>query len=129
MKDTDFFISYNHKDESWATWIAGVLEENGYSTIIQAWDFLAGNDFVVEMQKALQQCKKTIIVLSENYLKSEYCQAEWSSVFARDPTGNQRILIPVRIEDVKPDGLLKSRIYIDLVGMSESDAEKNFYIR
>ena len=124
MKDTDFFISYNHKDESWATWIAGVLEENGYSTIIQAWDFLAGNDFVVEMHKALQQCKKTIIVLSENYLKSEYCRAEWSSVFARDPTGNQRILIPVRIEDVKPNGLLKSRIYIDLVGLSDSDAEK-----
>ena len=35
----DFFISYNHKDEQWATWIAKTLEDSGYTTIIQAWDF------------------------------------------------------------------------------------------
>ena len=32
----DFFISYNHKDEQWATWIAKTLEDSGYTTIIQA---------------------------------------------------------------------------------------------
>ena len=35
----DFFISYNKADKEWAKWIAGTLEENVYTTIIQAWDF------------------------------------------------------------------------------------------
>jgi hypothetical protein len=35
---TDFFISYNNGDQQWALWIAWVLEQAGYKTIIQAWD-------------------------------------------------------------------------------------------
>ena len=32
----NFFISYNHRDSAWAEWIAWQLENDGYSTIIQA---------------------------------------------------------------------------------------------
>jgi hypothetical protein len=35
----DFFISYNSADKGWAEWIAWQLEEAGYTTILQAWDF------------------------------------------------------------------------------------------
>ncbi len=35
----DFFISYTSADETWATWIAWVLEEAGYTTLVQAWGF------------------------------------------------------------------------------------------
>jgi TIR domain len=38
----DFFISYSHADHRWAEWIAWQLEEAGYSTILQAWDFQTG---------------------------------------------------------------------------------------
>ncbi len=34
-----FFVSYNGRDKHWAEWIAWILEEAGYSVIIQAWDF------------------------------------------------------------------------------------------
>ena len=34
-----FFVSYNKADRAWAKWIAWQLEETGYSTVIQAWDF------------------------------------------------------------------------------------------
>ena len=52
MTSKDFFISYNKADRAWAEWIAWTLEEAGYSTTIQAWDFQAGGNFVLEMQKA-----------------------------------------------------------------------------
>ena len=62
-----FFVSYNGHDKQWAEWIAWILEEAGYSVIIQAWDFRPGSNFVLEMQNATVQAEKTIAVLSNNY--------------------------------------------------------------
>jgi hypothetical protein len=60
----DFFISYNKADRAWAEWIAWQLEEAGYSTEIQAWDFRPGSNFVLEMHRASQEAERTVAVLS-----------------------------------------------------------------
>src|SRR5438477_11109129 len=44
----DFFLSYNRADQAWAEWIARQLKAAGYSTVLQAWDFLPGSNFVLE---------------------------------------------------------------------------------
>ncbi|NIM11037.1 MAG: TIR domain-containing protein [Candidatus Aminicenantes bacterium] len=111
----DFFISYNRNDEKAAEWIAWQLEEAGYTTFIQAWDFRPGNNFVAEMDKAVKKCERTIAVLSENYLQSGFTKAEWTAAFAKDPTGEKRLLIPIRVKDCDVEGLLGQIIYIDLV--------------
>ena len=69
---TDFFISYTGADQRWAEWIAYVLEEEGRSVVIQAWDFRPGANFVLEMQKAAETAARTIMVLSPDYLKSQF---------------------------------------------------------
>ena len=120
----DFFISYNRQDTDWAQWIAYQLEEAGYTTVIQAWDFRPGADFVMEMQKAATGTQCTIAVLSDNYLNAEYTQPEWGSAFTRDPKGENRTLLPVRIAKCRPAGLLASRIYVDLVGLSEENGRQ-----
>ena len=48
----DFFISYTGVNEGWARWIAVELGQVGYSTVVQAFDFRPGSDFVHEMQQA-----------------------------------------------------------------------------
>src|SRR4051794_21978246 len=58
----DFFISYNHADLDWGDWIAKQLEEAGYTTIIQAWDFRPGENFILNMQEATSKSKQTIAV-------------------------------------------------------------------
>lgn len=114
----DFFISYNHKDEDVATWIAQTLEDNGYQVIIQAWDFHAGCNFVLEMNKALTSCKRVIAVISENYLQSNYTPSEWAETFRNDPKGENRDLIPVFIEDnLSIKGLLGTIVGIKLAGL------------
>jgi hypothetical protein len=60
----DFFVSYTANDEPWAVWIAWQLEQAGYSTVLQAWDFPPGSSFVVEMDKAAKGSKRTLAVLS-----------------------------------------------------------------
>ena len=72
----NFFISYTSADRTWAEWIAWQLEDAGYSTVIQAWDFGVGGDFVQDMQKATATSERTIAVLSLRYLQSGFSAAE-----------------------------------------------------
>ncbi len=118
-----FFISYTSEDTVWAQWIARELEAAGYSTIIQAWDFRPGENFVVEMHKAASDAERTLLVLSEDYLKSQFAQSEWAAAFARDPTGAEGRIVPVRVKPCKPGGLLGAIAYIDLVDL-EKDAAR-----
>jgi hypothetical protein len=118
----DFFVSYTEVDRGWAEWIAWQLEAAGYSTVVQAWDFIAGSDFAHRMQQATTTARQTIAVLSPAYIESAYAEAEWRAAFAKDPTGEQKLLLPVRVENVQPPGLLQTRVYIDLVGLSRQRA-------
>src|SRR5262245_15915328 len=119
---TDFFISYTHVDRFWAEWIAWQLEAAGYTTVIQAWDFRPGANFVWAMQRAAAESERTIAVLSPAYLQSGFTAAEWAAAFARDPTGTRGLLLPVRIHDCEPQGILPQIVYIDLVGLEEEAA-------
>jgi len=118
----DFLISYTTADQAWAEWIAWHLEEAGYSTVLQAWDFLPGSNFVVEMDEATIWTERTILVLSERYLVSEFAKAEWAARFREDPVGQGRRIIPVRIEACEVKGLLGPIVYIDLVGLDPEAA-------
>jgi tetratricopeptide (TPR) repeat protein len=120
----DFFISYTGADRAWAEWIAVQLEAAGYTTVLQAWDFRPGSDFVEQMHQAIEQTQRTIAVLSQRYLASVFSAAEWHAIFAKDPTGQAGLLVPVRIEDCEPPGLLRTRVYIDLVDTDEPTAKR-----
>jgi tetratricopeptide (TPR) repeat protein len=118
----DFFISYNKEDRKWAEWIAWQLETAGYTTVVQAWDFLAGGNFVLQMDEATKQAKRTIAVLSPDYLTSLFTQPEWAAAFAGDPTGKQSKLLLVRVRECELEGLLKQIVYIDLLRLNELEA-------
>lgn len=120
----DFFVSYTGIDETWATWIANTLEDHGYTTVIQAWDFAAGSNFVLRMHEAARTTQRTILVLSPDALYADFTAPEWAAALAQDPRGHDSRLIPVRVRDCEPDGLLRAIRYIDLVGLDESAAVK-----
>lgn len=120
----DFFVSYNSADRQWAEWVAWHLEEAGYTAIVQAWDFAAGSNFVLEMHKAAQEAERTVAVSSPDYLKALYTQPEWAAAFVHDPTGKQRKLLPVRVRECELKGLLAPIVYVDLVGLDEDAAKQ-----
>lgn len=122
--DLDFFVSYTAADRPWAEWIAWVLEDAGYKTRIRAWDFKAGSNFVVEMHRAAAGADRTLAVLSPDYLQSLFGMAEWAAALAQDPTGEKGKLLPVRVREVSPDGLLAAIVPINLVGLTEPAARE-----
>ena len=119
----DFFISYAAADRAWAEWIAWQLEMNGYSVIVQAWDFEPGDNFVLRMRSALEEADRTLALISAAYLASPYCTDEWTGAFLHDADGRNRLL-QVRIEECDPPPLLRSQVYVDLVGLSREEAQE-----
>lgn len=119
-----FFISYNRHDKQWAEWIAWTLEEKGYTVIVEAWDFQPGGNFALYMDRAVQEAKQTIAVLSQHFLEANYVHLEWAAAFKRDPQSFQRTLIPVRVGECQPEGLLAQIVYVDLVGVPEAEAKQ-----
>ena len=120
----DFFISYNAADREWAEWIAWQLEEAGYSLVLQAWDFRPGSNFALEMHSAAQAAERTIAVLSPDFLHAEYTKPEWAAAFASDPTSKQGRLLPIRVRPCDLTGLLKTIVYLDLVGLDRAAATR-----
>jgi hypothetical protein len=118
----DFFISYTGADAEWAEWVAWLLEDAGYTTRIQAWDFNAGSNFVRGMHQGARDSARTIAVLSNAYLTSDYAEAEWQAAWARDPSGRGRKLLAVRTEDCARPGLLTSLVTVDLFDVDRKTA-------
>ncbi|HEY6285536.1 MAG TPA: toll/interleukin-1 receptor domain-containing protein, partial [Ktedonobacteraceae bacterium] len=98
------------------------MEEAGYSTLLQAWDFQAGGNFVLEMDAATRHTTHTIAVLSPDYFASQFTPSEWAAAFRRDPTSEQGRLLPVRVRPCDVEGLLGQIVYIDLVDQDEATA-------
>lgn len=121
---SDFFISYTRADRSWAEWVAWQLEEAGYAVLLQSWDFGPGSNFILKMQQAATESERTIAILSNDYFRSEFARSEWAAAFAQDPDGKKGVLIPVRVEECRPPGLLASIVYIDLVDKDEEQARE-----
>jgi WD40 repeat protein len=112
----DFFVSYAGIDGDWAQWIAWQLEDAGYSTIIQAWDFPPGSDFVRHMNEAIKRSRRVLIVLSEAYEPSEWAGCEWPPYYKRNPKGDKSLIVLVRVAPCEPPELLSTRVFVDLVG-------------
>jgi hypothetical protein len=116
-----FFISYTQADRSWAEWIAWQLEANGWTVLVQAWDFRHGGNFIVDMQRALERAARVLFVMSPDSLKSPFATAEWAAAIRQDPTGERGVLLPVRVKACEPRGLLALVVYVDLVGVASKD--------
>jgi len=117
----DFFISYAPPDQEWAEWIGWILEESGYHIMMQAWDFVGGADFVQLMHRGVEEASRMIAVLSPAYLRSVYGRLEWQAVYRSDPTGMNRRLLPIRVAECEPTGLLAAITYVDMVGVPDED--------
>jgi TIR domain len=123
----DFFVSFNQADRAWATWVAWVLEEAGYSTWFQDWDF-RGN-FVEHMSRAHAQAHRTLAVLSDHYLGSDFTLAEWSARFAQDPAARLDMLVPVKVGPLADGSMLGPLVHADLTGCDESEARERLLAR
>ncbi|WP_049563633.1 TIR domain-containing protein [Nonomuraea sp. SBT364] len=118
-RPTQIFVSYSPADTAWATWIAWELEAAGYRTMIQAWDFVPGTNFIDFMDRGVSEAQLVVAVLSRNYLSSRYGRLEWQAALRADPDNPSNKLVTIRLEDVQLDGLLSTITWVDLLGVTD----------
>src|SRR3954462_5782126 len=118
----DFYVSFNQADREWATWVAWVLEENGYSAFFQDWDFRGS--FVEQMDQAHRRTRATIAALSDRYFASGFARSEAWARLAQDPVGEADRLIPFRVGTITDPGLLGHFAYTDLTDCDAAEAER-----
>ncbi|SNS10023.1 WD40 repeat [Streptosporangium subroseum] len=117
----DIFVSYSPADERWASWIAWELEAAGYRTMIQAWDFVPGTQFIEFMDRGVSEAALVVAVLSRNYLRSRWGRMEWQAALRADPENPSNKLVTIRLEDCPLEGLLSTITWVDLVGVADPE--------
>jgi tetratricopeptide (TPR) repeat protein len=114
------FISHAGRDLAWAEWISWQLEQAGYEVELDAWDWAAGDNFVLRMSSALDSADAVVALYSTAYFEAgRFTAEEWSAVLAR-----RERLVPVRVEEVRPAAVLAPLVHKDLFGLSEADARR-----
>jgi hypothetical protein len=68
--------------------------------------------------------RRTVAVLSPDYLTSCFGAPEWAAAFAQDSEGLERRLVPVRVRDAHWRGCFGAIVHIDLVGLDEAHARE-----
>jgi tetratricopeptide (TPR) repeat protein len=111
----EYFISRTGVDAVWAQWIAHELEDAGFTTFLQDWDFLPGKSFVENMRRGAE-CPVTIAVASQKYWEALFAQLEWEAAFVK------RGLLIVRVQPCDIPDLLAPSVYVDLFGKEENEA-------
>ncbi len=122
---TDFFISYTSTDLVTAKILRDWLETAGHTTLMQERDFVTGGHIPTMVEKGLK-AKQFLAVMSNAYLKSEYCKAELGAVLHRDPINSQLRMVIVRIAACEVPELLAPIGRIELVGIFGENAKTEF---
>ena len=73
----DVFISYSSKDKQWVRGeLLNRIEKAGLKAFIDFRDFARGAPSIKECERGVVQCRKTLIVLTPDYIESEWCELE-----------------------------------------------------
>uniref|UniRef100_A0A8C4YWM1 TIR domain-containing protein n=1 Tax=Gadus morhua TaxID=8049 RepID=A0A8C4YWM1_GADMO len=98
----DAFVSYNTNDEGW---VLGELlpkleDEQGWRLCLHHRDFQPGKPIMENITDAIYGSRKTICVVSRDYLESEWCSREIQVASFRLFDEQKDVLILVFLEDI-----------------------------
>jgi hypothetical protein len=118
------FISYSSKDGDWVkNWLLPRLEGAGLKVHIDFRDFEIGVPSLINMENAVKKCEKTLLVLTPNWINSEWTNFEALMVQTKDPIGLRRSIIPLMLEKCELPERLAIFTYADFKDKNNWDTE------
>jgi hypothetical protein len=106
---SQIFLSYAYEDRDKVVDVSKRLSEAGYDTWVDAKNLLPGQDWEIEIRKALKDSEFVFIFLTKNSTTKEgYLQKEIKSALrlADEKPEGTIFLVPIKLEDVDvPDSL------------------------
>lgn len=99
----DAFVSYSSKDEAFVVETLAPVLENGdpqYKLCLHYRDFPVGAYIADTIVQAIDSSRRTIMILSKNFIKSEWCRFEFKSAHHQVLRDRRRCLIVILLGDV-----------------------------
>ncbi len=120
----DVFISYSHMDQSW---VRGVLlprlEAAGLRVAIDFRDFEIGVPSIVNMERAVDQSRFTLLVLSPAWVKSAWTDFESLLAGIADPASRRRKLLPLMLMPCRPPSRIAMLTHVDFTDQATHEAQ------
>lgn len=98
----DGFISYNSQDELWVLreLLPNLEEKQGWRLCLHHRDFEPGKSIIDNIVDSIYSSRKTICLITRNYLRSEWCSREIQVASFRLFDEKNDVLILVFLEDI-----------------------------
>ncbi|VDI25881.1 Hypothetical predicted protein [Mytilus galloprovincialis] len=120
----DVFISYADEDDTFvhSKFLKRVEEDGNISCCVHKRDFIPGNDIASNITSAIHNSRKTVVIMSQNFLSSDWClfefnMAKMESIYSRS---SENIIFIVFIEQLPSKDLslnileiVQSKSYIE----------------
>ncbi len=112
--DYDVFISYSSQDKDWVRGeLLSTIEKAGLKAFIDFRDFMPGAPSIKECERGVIKCRKTLLVLTPNYLNSGWAEFENVMAATLDPANASLRIIPLLKEDCQTPLRIAALTYID----------------
>nr|ANG08893.1 toll family protein LongTollA [Parhyale hawaiensis] len=99
----DAFVSYSSKDEAWVNQVLAADLEQGvrpYRICLHYRDFPVTAYIAETMAEAVESSKRTIIVLSKNFIENEWCRFQFKSAHHEVMKRKRKRLIVIVLGDI-----------------------------
>jgi hypothetical protein len=120
----DVFISYSPADRKWVQGELLVrLEQAGLKVIIDHRDFALGLPQLVNIEEAVQQSRKILLVLSPNATESKWAHFEALLAQTADPAGQDPRMLPLLLEPCPLPARLAMLTIADFTNVAARDKQ------
>ncbi|MCS7011536.1 MAG: toll/interleukin-1 receptor domain-containing protein, partial [Anaerolineales bacterium] len=117
----DVFISYSHRDADWVTKTLVPRLEQGGLRVCTDRDFVPGKPAVLNIEESIRNSRKIILVLSPNWVESQWTHFEAQLAQQDDPAGIRARTIPVLWKPCNIPENLRPLTWIDFTRKSNLD--------
>ena len=119
----DVFLSCANDDRGFGRPLLAYMEEQGYKVCYHERDFLPGTPIFENIENAITRSKRVVCLVSNHFIKSGYCMAEFSISHNRDVQMRKNRLVAFLLEPVH-------RLEMDLVSEELRDyLSRHTYIK
>jgi small GTP-binding protein len=112
----DVFISHSAQDKPAVRELAERLRRDGLrvwpGVFEDEWEIKPGDASLLKIQAGLEQARTLVLMMSGHVTASEWVTFERYAVLFRDPTNQQRRLVPVRLDDAEVKDTLRQFAYV-----------------
>lgn len=118
----DAFISYSILDVDWVdSCLLPKLETGGLKVCVDYRDFEIGVPKLENMEYGVEKSRKTLLVLTPSWVRSEWTNFEVLLAQTQDPAGRGRRLLPLMVVTTELPRRLEMLTYLDMTNNADFD--------